>query len=119
MVSGELAFALSPAAMLEYEDVLGRPGILGDDPWMSQKDVGIILDALCARCVPSLPWFRFRPFLDDPKDDLFIECALAAGATLIVSDDRHFRHPTIKAFGLQVMTAAEFEAEWRHERSLK
>jgi hypothetical protein len=84
---------------------------------MTSEEIGIILDALCAWCVPSLPWFRFRPFLDDPKDDLYIECALAAGAALIVSDDRHFRHPALRAFGLRAMKASDFEAEWRHERT--
>lgn len=117
MVSGELEFALSPAVVLEYEDVLTRPGMLGDEPWLSHAEIGVVLDALCARCVPSLPWFRFRPFLDDPKDEIFIECALAAGARVIVTDDRHFRHPTVEAFGLRAMSAPDFEVAWRHERT--
>jgi predicted nucleic acid-binding protein len=50
--------------------------------------IDTILDALCRKAVEVIPHFRFRPFLDDPKDDLFIECALAANASLIVTDER-------------------------------
>lgn len=113
MVSGDLPFALSPAIMFEYQDVLGRPGILGSPPWLTTAEIDTILDALCLNCRAVAPWFRFRPFLDDPKDDIYIECALAAGATLIVSDDRHFRHPAVAAFGLVVMDAPVFEHNWR------
>jgi hypothetical protein len=52
----------------------------------------------------------------DPKDDLYVECALAAAAHLVVSDDRHFRNPAMKAFGLAVSSAVEFEADWRNRR---
>lgn len=88
-----------------------RPGILGPDPWLGSEEIGTLLDALCAVCVPALPRFRFRPFLADPKDDLYVECALAAGARLIVSDDRHFRAPVLRTFGLHVRTAREFESD--------
>jgi len=119
MLTGEIAFAASPAMVFEYEDVLTRPGILGERPTLSPSQIGTLLDALCARAVQALPWFRFRPFLDDPKDDLFIECALAAGATFIVTRDRHFRHPAVRFFGFTIMTAPDFVADLRLERREK
>jgi putative PIN family toxin of toxin-antitoxin system len=116
MLGGEIAFAASPSVILEYEDVLKRQGALGEFPVASHEDVNVILDALCSRAVETQPWFRLRPFLDDPKDDLFVECALASGARLIVTDDRHFRHPAVSAFGLRVVSAKEFVSELRHGR---
>jgi predicted nucleic acid-binding protein len=110
MLTGETAFAASPAVVLEYEDVVKRPGLLGPSPWISFGEIDAILDALCAMAKPSLPWFRFRPLLDDPKDDLYVECALAAGADVIVSDDRHFSHPIVAALGLKTMGATAFAA---------
>lgn len=71
MLTGEIPFAVSPAVVLEYEDVQKRPGILGPNPLISPQEIDTILDMVCARAVPSLPWFRFRPFLNDPKDDLY------------------------------------------------
>jgi len=108
--SGELQFAASPAVVLEYEDVLKRPNTLGPNPAISPQEIDQVLDMLCARAVLSMPWFTFRPFLDDPKDDLYVECALAAGARTIVTDDRHFRHPAVPAFGLTAIKAGDFVA---------
>jgi predicted nucleic acid-binding protein len=116
MLLGFVPFALSPAVVLEYEDVLKRPGLLGTPPVASVEQVDIILHGLCARAKIVSPWFRYRPFLDDPKDDLFIECALAAGARLIVTDDKHFRHPAVAGFGLVAISAQEFAVRYRNER---
>lgn len=91
MLVGEVPFAVSPAVALEYEDVLKRPGILGDSPWLRADEIDTVLDAVFSQAHLVSPWFRFRPFLADPKDDIYIECALTAGATLIVSSDRHFQ----------------------------
>ena len=113
ILRGRLAFALSPAVVLEYEDVLSRPGILGNPAVASAAEVEIILDALCAVAVQVSSYFRFRPFLDDPKDDLFVECAFAAGARIILTDDRHFRYGALKAFGVRAMSAKQFILELR------
>ena len=58
-------------------------------------------------------WFKFRPFLDDPKDDPYIDCALASSASIILSRDRHFRNPAVQAFGLRVLSAGEYLNERR------
>ncbi|MDM9647625.1 putative toxin-antitoxin system toxin component, PIN family [Rhizobium sp. S163] len=115
MLTGGVEFALSPAVALEYEDVLKRPGILGKAPSLSESKIDIVLDAVVSKAELVSPWFHFRPFLADPKDDIYIECALAAGATLIISNDRHFRHPAVSAFGMSVMSAGDFIAQRRQE----
>lgn len=119
MLRGDIAFAASPAVILEYEDVLKRDGILGSPPIASRDQIDAILDVLCFQAHKTSSWYRFRPFLNDPKDDLFIECALSAGARLIVTDDRHFRHPIVPAFGLRAVTAKDFVNELRYERRPK
>jgi predicted nucleic acid-binding protein len=119
MLTERFSFAASPAIIVEYEDVLKRPGILGPRPWIATDGIDHILDAICARAVPSLPWFRFRPFLNDPKDDLYVECALAAGAQTIVTQDKHFRHPAIPAFGLTAINPAELVSASPVERKPK
>ncbi|WP_420959769.1 PIN domain-containing protein [Brucella sp. IR073] len=116
MLVGDIAFAVSPAVALEYEDVLKRKGVLGGDPWVSQDEIDTVLDAVFSKARLVSPWFRFKPFLADPKDDIYIECALTAGATVIVSNDRHFRHPAVRAFGLSVMRAGDFVAELARRR---
>ncbi|PWW04604.1 putative PIN family toxin of toxin-antitoxin system [Hoeflea marina] len=116
MLGGDVAFAVSPAVALEYEDVLKRPGIFGAQPWLSETEIDTVIDAVLGRAALVSPWFRFRPFLSDPKDDIYIECALAAGATVIVSRDRHFQHPDIGAFGISVLRAGDFLADLTRRR---
>jgi putative PIN family toxin of toxin-antitoxin system len=108
MLHGRLEFGLSPALLLEYEDVLKRPLMLGDPPKVTFADVETILDALCSRARPALSYFRFRPILSDPKDDFLIECALASGATIILTSDRHLAPEALKPLGLKAMTPKMF-----------
>lgn len=67
MLMGAISFAVSPAVALEYEDVLKRPGILGDTSPISVEEIDTILDAVFSRALLVSPSFRFRPFLDDRK----------------------------------------------------
>jgi putative PIN family toxin of toxin-antitoxin system len=106
MLRGTIPFAVSPPLIFEYEDVLKRAEVLAGHYSIEQIDV--ILDAVCSKATITQPWFGFRPFLDDPDDDMVIECALAAGATTIVTYDRHFNNPAVSAFGLNVSTATEY-----------
>jgi len=72
-------------------------------------DVDAFIDSVCAVCRESFVYFNWRPFLPDPKDDLVLECALAAGATHLVTYNlRDF--PDLGVFGLSVVTPGEFIA---------
>lgn len=113
MLSGEIRFAASPAVVLEYEDLLKRPESRAASSWIDDAGIDSLLDALCAQAIPVVPWFRFRPFLADPKDDLYVECALAAGSRTIVTHDRHFRHAAVQAFGLDVCSPGEYASKSR------
>lgn len=113
MVTGDIAFAISPAVALEYEDVLKRPGILGAHSSITSGDIDVVLDGLLKQAKLVSPSFRYRPILNDPKDDLYIECALSAGATRIVSNDKHFRHPAMSGFGIAACLAADIATELR------
>jgi putative PIN family toxin of toxin-antitoxin system len=118
MVKGNIPFALSPAVALEYEDLLKRPGMLGKNPWVTVDEIDVVLDAVFKSAKLVSPWFRFRPFLRDTKDDLYIECALAAGAKTIVTNDRHFDIPAVGDFGLSVVRPGAFLAEFRRRNEL-
>jgi predicted nucleic acid-binding protein len=36
------------------------------------------------------PYYHFNLIVADPDDNKFVDCAITAGATFIVSNDRHF-----------------------------
>lgn len=47
----------------------------------------IVLDTNCL----VNPTFRFNLITADPDDNKFADCAIIAGATYVVSNDRHFQ----------------------------
>ncbi|MCZ8180152.1 MAG: putative toxin-antitoxin system toxin component, PIN family [Rhizobium sp.] len=111
MIDGRVAFSISPAVVLEYEDVLKRRGILGPYSPITSEDIDTLLNALLKRAKLVSPSFRYRPLLNDPKDDLYVDCAIASGATRIVSNDKHFRHHALADFGIAACPAAEIANE--------
>lgn len=75
---------VSAEVVAEYHEVLLRfigPG--------SEADVAIILDGLLESATVVAPIELPSRLSPDPDDDKFVACALAAGADLIVSGDKH------------------------------
>ena len=55
------------------------------------------------------PTYRFNLIKADPDDNKFVDCAVIAGATYIVSNDRHFRELKQYDFPkVDVRTVTEF-----------
>jgi putative PIN family toxin of toxin-antitoxin system len=104
MIEGSLEFVLSTAITLEYEDLLKRQEIKSVLNWMKNDDIDLLLDTLIMQSILVTPWFRYRPFLDDPKDDIYIECAMAVGGSQLISFDKGFRNPDVKAFGIELVS---------------
>lgn len=101
---GDYRVAVSTALCLEYEDVLRRPELL---PHYSPQQLTTFLDSVCALAVEAYIYFRWRPFLSDPKDDLVFECALAAGASHIVTHNgSDFKGAD--ALGISIVTPRQF-----------
>ncbi len=100
LAAGDYSIAVSTALLLEYEDVLSRPGLLGT---YSPSQITAFLDSICAVASEAFIYFKWRPFLPDPKDDLVFECALAAGATCIVTHNVDDFRGT-EALGISIVT---------------
>ena len=104
LASGEFRAAVSTALILEYDDVLHRPGMV---PGYSADEIDSFIDSICAVSLEACIYFRWRPFLSDPNDDHVFECALASGATHIVTHNiRDFRG--LDPFGVSVVTPNDF-----------
>lgn len=86
--SGSFDIALSVPLVLEYESALlaQRLGAI------SESDVQTTLDYLCRVGDQHDVFFLWRPALRDPKDDMVLELAVAAGCAAIVTfKNRDFR----------------------------
>jgi predicted nucleic acid-binding protein len=86
---GKFEIALSVPLVLEYEDALLRHvPVTG----LSRRDVDVILDYFCSVAHLQTIFFLWRPLVPDPKDDLVLELAVAAGCrTVVTYNVRDFR----------------------------
>jgi uncharacterized protein len=98
-VRGLLTLVVSEAIFSEYERVLrevkAEQGFTTDlEPW---------LDAIRKTAFWVAPAALIEPVCRDPKDDLMIEAALAAGARTIIARDADL---TVleKPFGIRILT---------------
>ena len=100
--AGHFEINVSVPMVLEYEDVLNRPEFR-----FSLEDVRDVVDYLCAIGNRHHIYFLWRPYLNDPKDDMVLELAVTAGCSFIVTfNERDFRN--IEPFGLRSIRPIEF-----------
>lgn len=79
---GKVRLALSTPLLFEYEDVLKRNQAVLN---LSNAEVDVVLDNLCARADFQAVYFLWRPCLPDANDDMALELAVAAQVPRIVS----------------------------------
>lgn len=100
-LAGLLTVYISNALAYEYVDVLSRK--LSEKRWQTLRPV---LGKLLNACEFAAIYYSWRPTSPDAGDDLVIDCAMNAGATVITSNLRDFRNAEM-LLGLQVMTPVE------------
>lgn len=83
---GKYTLCVSTEILLEYEEIITQ--MTGDTSFAALV-IDTILNAVnVERIVPA---FRFNLITADPDDNKFVDCAVTAGATYIVTNDRHFK----------------------------
>jgi predicted nucleic acid-binding protein len=97
-LAGILEVCVSNALAYEYEDVLS--GKISKPRWQKLQPV---LSTLLNQCRFTIIYYSWRP---DAGDDLVINCAMNASATVITSNLRDFQNAK-ESLGLQVMTPAQ------------
>ena len=95
---------ISVALVLEYEDAAKRlPGKIE----ITEDAIDDVIDYICQIGHEQQVFFLWRPFLKDPKDDMVLELAVAAGCNFIITHNtQDFKN--IEEFGLQAMSPVEF-----------
>ena len=90
--------------MMEYEDVLKRKNL---DIKVSHKTIDDILDRLAYLGEHREIFFLWRPYLKDPKDDLFLELAVESNCDYIVTYNKS-DFVGMDKFSIQALTPKEF-----------
>lgn len=69
----------------EYEEVIARK----TSPLIASNVIQTLINSPYVRTID--PYYHFRLIKEDPDDNKFVDCAIAANATFIVSEDAHFK----------------------------
>ena len=97
--------AISASILAEIVDVLNRPAIREKFPQITNERMAAVLSALTETELEEPE--EIEPVSRDPKDDKFLACAKAAGATFLVSEDKDLL--VLERFGqCQVVDAQTF-----------
>ncbi|MDX2041444.1 MAG: putative toxin-antitoxin system toxin component, PIN family [Acidobacteriota bacterium] len=102
--TGRFGLHISVPLILEYEEILLREGMqLG----LTSRDVDDLLSAICALAEHHQIHFLWRPFLQDEKDEMLLELAVASSCDYLVTyNKRDFRGA--EKLGVRVVDAREF-----------
>lgn len=85
---GVFDLAVSEPILAEYQRVLAYPRIRARHQ-MTDEEIAAVVDGFRTFALVVEPTVTLDVIQDDPSDNKFIECALAAGAEYVVSGDPH------------------------------
>lgn len=98
---------ISATIVFEYEEQLRKDQ---ETSRLDDESIGDFLDIFCARAEHIRLFYRWRPLLTDPDDDILLETALNGQCSAIITyNRRHFRGA--ERFGITVCTPQEFLRE--------
>ena len=107
IIDGELIVCITTEILYEYEEILARKN--GSE--VAENMVQFFSVHPFVEKVE--PFYRFKVIEQDPDDDKFIDCAVAASADYIISNDRHFSNSRLQEFPkVKVLTADAFLMEF-------
>ena len=102
---GLMDLAVSNRVLTEYaEIIISRAGAASWATLSSFLDVVEISGNL----IRVSPHFQFRVINDDPDDNAFTDCAIAAHADYVITEDRHFAPLANAGYKPQPITPQEF-----------
>ena len=84
-LAGRFTLCVSEEILAEYQEILEQQ----ITPTVAENVVMLILNQMNVQLVD--PHFRMGIITADSDDNKFVDCAFAAGADYLVSEDSHFR----------------------------
>lgn len=105
LILEQFKLAVSNEVLEEYAEVVERQ----TNADVSKNVIQLLLS------LPSLslvhPYYRWRLIVADPDNDKFVDCAVAANADYIVTEDKHFKVLLSTAFPkVNVLSGEDFIA---------
>ncbi|MDB6125706.1 MAG: hypothetical protein JWQ71_4699 [Pedosphaera sp.] len=106
LLDGRLVLAISTEILMEYEEVTVR--LSGRERW---RDVAALLELLAQlhnNIRQIAPQYRFGVITLDPDDNKFCDCAIAAEADFVVTEDNDFTALKSAGYKPQPISPDEF-----------
>ena len=105
-LDGEITIAANVALMVEYESTCSR-AVHMSAAGLSNKQVGVFLDAIAALVVPVQTHYLWRPQLRDPGDEMVLEAAVNGQAQAIVTFNTKDFGVAPAKFGVKILLPRE------------
>ena len=110
LIDGNISLCVSTEILLEYREILERK----NSAEVAENVINFI-DVHPATEKTEI-YFKFNLIADDPDDNKFVDCYIAANAEFIVSNDAHFQKLKQLDFPrIEVLTLKEFEERFKEE----
>jgi len=106
LLDGQLILAVSTEILLEYEEIIVK--LSGTERWRDVATFLELLTQLHGNIRQIEPHYRFGVIAADPDDNKFCDCAIAAEADFIVTEDSHFGALKSAGYKPQPITPEEF-----------
>ena len=110
LVQGRLHVAISTGMWLEYEEVIVL--YAGTATWERVARIFGLTEQLHGNVLHIEPSFHFRLITADADDDMFADCAIAAGVEWIITEDGHFNTLKSSAHKPRPITPKDFIAQF-------
>jgi len=107
VLEARIPLILTPAIVLEYQDVLLRPRILTLTGLTHKQSVDLVTDLVHLSHKVQQD-FQWRPNLSDEADNKFVEAAVHTAAVVVTYNVAHFQAADLTPHGWTVMTPDKF-----------
>lgn len=84
LIEGEYTLCVSNEILWEYQEIIG----MKTTPQIAENVINYLLNSQYVELIT--PHYHFNLITADHDDNKFVDCAIAANATFIVSDDKHY-----------------------------
>ena len=110
VVVGRMTWVVSNRVVTEYEEITCRSA--GTTAWQNLRMLMELIERSGQLRWVS-PHYQFRVISTDPDDNAFTDCAIAAHADYVITEDRDFAPLANAGYKPQPITPDEFIAKYR------
>ena len=108
ILQGKIVLCVSNEILLEYREVLE----LKNGAEVAENVTNLITVLPYTEKIDI--FFNFKVIIEDPDDDKYVDCAVAANAICLISNDSHFKVLKTLPFPIvTLVTLLEFDKEYK------